>query len=224
MKETIVNQVSYFDEIKYGNIPYNLMQLAKKDSPIKDWFLQNPDIFQQLIDSAPANSSETTKKELEFLVGVTQNIDSAELDFASICEEDHIGVWYKFLNKIGVKTSRAEVEKITDMLDPLTYHMKNLVNRPRPYQLAYYLGIQLYPRIQSDANTSAYPGGHALDSYVIAEYYSRKTQSFRISQSLHLFANRVAYTRIQTGLHYPSDDGVSKLITKYIFDNNLFKI
>jgi hypothetical protein len=224
MKETIHSQVSYLDEIKYGNPPYELLQLAAKNSPIKDWFLQNPNIFQQLINSAPANSSETTKKELEYLVNVTQNIEAAELEFAILCEEDHIGVWYKFLNKIGVKTSRAEVEMITDMLDPLTYHMKYLVNRPRPYQLAHYLGIPLYPKILTNANSSAYPGGHAIDSYVIAEYYSRKKQSSRISQSLQLFANRVANTRIQTGLHYPSDNEVSALITKHIFDNNLYKI
>ena len=106
--------------------------------------------------------------------------------------------------------------------EPLVFHLKHIINRARPYQLAYEYDLPLYPLIHTDANSASYPSGHALTAFVMSEYYSRKYPELR--KDLLEFGNKIADSREKMDIHYPSDTEVSRMISKVIWENNLLKI
>ena len=56
--------------------------------------------------------------------------------------------------------------RIDNQTDVILNFLKDVINRPRPYQLAKSYNIPLYPLIRTDAMTAAYPSGHALTAFV----------------------------------------------------------
>jgi len=137
-------------------------------------------------------------------------------------EREHYGKLEKFANDLGFPTTKEEVQSVIDQTDPLLFYLKNKINRIRPFQLSYYLSMPLYPLIHSDANSAAYPSGHGLDSFNLANYFSTKYPEK--SKEFTDLGNRIAFSREQIGVHYPSDTEISRMIAKTIWENKLIDI
>ena len=56
---------------------------------------------------------------------------------------------------------------------PIIKHFKNFYNRPRPYQVAEKLGLELNKFETDTSKTPAYPSGHATQATLVGEYYSK---------------------------------------------------
>lgn len=126
------------------------------------------------------------------------------------------------LKENGYEETMGGFFGVDSQTESLLFFLKDVINRPRPYQLAKYYNYPLYPLIRTDAMTAAYPSGHALTAFVMSEYYSLKYP--RIATELKALGKRIAASREITGIHYPSDTAISREICKIIFDNNLIKI
>jgi len=212
---------SFIDRIRYGNPTRELMDLEIKSSKIKDWFINNG-LDMEIIQSCPINSSKTTRNEIEELLDKMAKVTKDQLKFAELVDDDLISSWIDFISKLNIKTTREEIQFIIDQTDPLLFYLKNKINRIRPFQLAYYLGKELLPLIHSDANSAAYPSGHGLDSFSLARYFSLKYPEN--TDDFEEFANRIAISREYVGVHYPSDNEISKKISNLIWDNKLIDI
>ena len=65
-------------------------------------------------------------------------------------------VHYKFFEvvgkKLGLDVNKKQIEDWCSDVDPVLFYLKDQFNRPRPYQLAKELGLELYPITATDAS------------------------------------------------------------------------
>lgn len=209
------------DGIRYGNPPKDILEIQETESQLKNWFVESG-LFDQIVNGAPTNSSETTKKDLEVLMDKMSKVTPEELIFARFIENDMPQAFIDFLTAKGIEETMEEYFSIDGQTEPLLFQLKHIINRPRPHQLAYEYGIPLYPLVHTDAGTAAYPGGHALTGFVMSEYYARKYPE--IAGEIRAFGQKIADSREKVGLHYPSDTESSRMISNVIWKNNLLSI
>lgn len=207
------------NDIRYGNPTIELHNKATRpDDPIRTWFI-NQGIANYIIKSAPANDSDVTKNDIRIMMAKMEAITPEDLIFARDCEESWEQVFIDFFTAKGIEEGMGELHRIDDQTEPILFYLKNVINRPRPYQLAYAMDTPLYPTIHTNACSAAYPSGHALSAYVISEYYARKYPQYR--PELILLGNRIADSRVQMGIHYPSDSEISRKIADIMWKNDL---
>jgi hypothetical protein len=158
----------------------------------------------------PANSSETTKQELEYICKLTQNATDSDIKFCKLMENKHYTVLSKFSDSIGLNIPAEQIKRWVGKVDSITYYLKDKFNRPRPHQLARELNIPLYPLTATDANSASYPSGHTMDFLItLYHFYKQKPSSINLINS---FYERIKNVRELSGLHYPSDGTVSELL------------
>ncbi len=210
------------DDIKYGNPPIHQIKKIKSDKAGVLKRTIKMGIVDKIINEYPfpANSSDETQDELEYLLEVTNKATEEDRKFCKLIEEDHYTYFANMGTELGIEGLTKEiVDGWCDEVDPLTFYLKYKFNRPRPYQLANELKIPLYPIILTDANSAAYPSGHTMDFLVIL-YNFGKMKPELVGQLLPIY-NSVKKVREISGVHYPSDRKISEEIFKLIVEANL---
>ena len=211
------------DQIIYGNAPKELHESAlKPEDPIKNWFLEKG-LAEQMKNEAPSNSSETTQADLRALIELTENATAEDITFARYVDKvDNLAQSFiDLLKEHGHEEDMGGFFEIDSQTEGLLFFLKDIINRPRPYQLARTFNYPLYPLIRTDAMTAAYPSGHALTAFVMSEYYAKKYPDCAVQ--LKDLGERIAKSRENTGIHFPSDTAVSKKICDIIFENKLLQ-
>lgn len=168
----------------------------------------------------PSNVSIEVRHELTELRKRTTNISSADFEFATQAEKDHYGLWMKILHNMGISVSRSFFESIAENTDGLLYALKYHYNRPRPFQLGYYHGIQVNQTVYTNANSPAFPSGHATEARLFALILSEK-YSFAADKLMNI-GNKIAESRLNAGVHYPSDTEFGFEIAQWLFSKKCF--
>lgn len=77
--------------------------------------------------------------------------------------------------------------------------LKYAVNRPRPFIT--------YPYLEklSDGGSPSFPSGHTSDAFVLATSVSMAYPKWYVIAPSFLWAGAVGYSRMDLGVHYPSD-------------------
>lgn len=88
----------------------------------------------------------------------------------------------------------------------ITYVMKYSINRKRPYEM--------YPDIikKSDGGSPSFPSGHTSGAFATATSLSLAYPKWYIVVPSYLWASTVAYSRMDLGVHYPSDVLIGALV------------
>lgn len=171
----------------------------------------------------PKNSSEQTVNELLFLERVTANATLDEIKFATDAEIDEKKCYVNFCkNELGLNVTSKFFDKIFNQTDGILMLLKNHFNRPRPYQLAPHYNIQIKFQVPVEAMHPAYPSGHAMDAFTVEKILSSLIPEKSIE--INKFCNDMAFSRYIAGVHYPSDNEISKFLCNTLFQNNLIKI
>jgi hypothetical protein len=211
------------DDIRYGNPAKDHVLKVKIDTAGLLKKANDLGIIKDVLDNHPfpANSSEETKKELQYLVSVTQNLSNSQKRFCELMENHHYDLFVIVAKKLGIDVTKNQILKWVGDVDPITFYLKDKFNRPRPYQLAKEMGLNLYPVIRTDANSAAYPSGHTMDFLVILYHFGKlKPKSIKI---LNNFYQKIKNVRELSGVHYPSDRKLSEYIFKQLAKNKLLK-
>ena len=180
---------------------------ADKDSLKKPKY-EEIDIFEDgwdsiKLDPPPENSSGQTKKELTQAIDESNNAsDEAKRQYIN-CDEDANYYIKEYMEDSDLEFDEEEIDYIKSQCKPIGRHYKNMFNRPRPYQLAEEYKMELNKFKTGTANTPSYPSSHALQSYVVANFYAKKYPEHE--GNLRDMADICAWGRVQAGLHYPSD-------------------
>jgi acid phosphatase (class A) len=207
--------------VRYGQPTRELWEIAQKTKdPIRDWFMDQG-LTSKYIAEAPQNDSDTTRKDLDALLVMMSRVTPEDVTFARFVDEHLEQVFIDFLNAKKIKATMEEYFMIDGQTESLLHWLKNVINRPRPYQLAYYYELPLYPLIHTDANSAAYPSGHSLTAFVMSEYYAKKYPEHRAE--LEALAKKIAKSRELMGIHFPSDQVISREIADTIWKNNLIQ-
>ena len=201
------------DDIKYGNLRKSHFEKIKEDrAGMLSEALQRG-VIKDILENHPfpLNSSEETKGELEYLKELTDSATEEDKKFCNMMEDHHYKFFEKVARDLGMEGLTEKIIKgwCTDV-DPIIFYLKNKFNRPRPYQLANYVDVDLYPIISTDANSGAYPSGHTMDFLVILFRFSKLRPD--LVDKFDEIYQRVENVRQLSGVHYPSDKKVSEIL------------
>jgi hypothetical protein len=211
------------DDIKFGNPPKEQDDKVKADRAGILKACIDKGIVKDILENHPfpANSSDETRNELEYLVEVTKEADDDDFKFCKLLENNH----YDFLQvagkRLGLDVTAEQIQSWCLDIDPVLFYLKDKFNRPRPYQLARELGLELYPIVRTDANSAAYPSGHSLD-FLVTFYHFGKMNS-EAAEEIDEFYHEIKRVRELSGVHFPSDRKVSEYLFKQLVKHNLIK-
>ena len=110
----------------------------------------------------PSNDSSTTLDEIKYLSSIKPNKDKV-LKFDKVKETfkpyaEELGI-YDYIKKI-------EHESVKFIMK-----LKYEYNRPRPFQVAEFYGIDLNGTETDSMKTPSFPSGHAIQGYLIADIW-----------------------------------------------------
>jgi len=176
------------------------------------------DMFVKQLEP-PANSSEQTKAELDFLLDLQANRSPEQIKealrmhdigyFPLIGMRNEKDLFFEAYEILGAEFNRSAYPKTKHLLHQIMKEMritefsaKNYFLRARPRQLE----SKLQPLKQM--KSSSFASGHTLwaymQAYIMGELIPEKRQAF-----LDL-AYQIGYSREIIGVHYPSDEEASR--------------
>lgn len=178
--------------------------------------------WDDVIPDPPMNDSETTKKELLYLSRLTKGRTNSQLDLIKLVDEEPDALYHKTLRKLNLEFPKEIVDKSWRIIKPIILNLKDIHNRPRPYQLAEKYGIDINVLDSETTNTPAYPSGHtaytALSAYVLTAKYPQFSEYFFDK------IQTAAMARMLMGVHYPSDNEASMIITGALWEDIRYKL
>ena len=162
----------------------------------------------------PENSSRKTRSELQWLVNYNEGLidkdyvkegDSVSKVFEKYCNENNLEFDKKFFKKV-LKESGKFILK-------LKYHY----NRPRPYQLAEFYGIEEFKDFELPSmKTPSYPSGHSTQGYLVSELLTSRYPKH--AGELNELADFISHSRLMARAHYPSDIKFGKKVAMYLLN------
>lgn len=154
----------------------------------------------------PSNDSSTTLDEIKYLSSIKPNennvlkYDKVKETFKPYAEE--LGI-YDYIKKI-------EHESVKFIMK-----LKYEYNRPRPFQVAEFYGIDLNGTETNSMKTPSFPSGHAIQGYLIADILSKHNPSN--TELYQKVGEDIAHSRIIGKAHYPSDKKYGKKVATALF-------
>lgn len=214
----------FIDKIKYGNLNFRDREISLKQDELSER-LMDLAVYDRLFEMPPPpNSSEETIRELKSCVKMIGDASEAIIQFCQAAEDDYCQVFIDYLKRHGINDlTKEEMQNVIDQLDPLTFRLKEYYNRPRPSQLAYYYDLNLHVPIKTTGvDNPAYPSGHALEGYVMAELLAERYPEYSVG--LLKLGKNIGLSRMIVGVHYKSDYDFGVYIGKQIIANNLVQL
>ena len=165
----------------------------------------------EVIMIPPPPADETRFQEVLIVNQIPDNPDISE-ELYEMLDNDIVGLFDSILVGNGHESRREHVKKIRKTIKPNIQFHKSYFNAARPYQLANHMGVDFeYDDLES-AQTPSYPSGHAAQGYYMAEMLSREYPD--CTEELFGLADLIADSRLERGLHLPSDIEAGKLLAQ----------
>jgi len=205
------------NQVTYGNPTKEIKVFLEENCLVDDLFLKFKDNY------FPLNDSELVKDELNDIVDYINSISDEEnkpfLTRYKSYDRSLMQVITTTFKQKGIDVEKL-CEEITIDISNLICKLKYFYQRPRPYQLAQYYKLKLFPYKSFSANTPSYPSGHTIEAYVvlnvIADKYPNEYQFCRE------MIEDVEYSRLYLGLHFPTDNDFAKEVAKEILKHPKF--
>lgn len=207
------------DSITWGNpLQKHLPYLEEGKSPLEK-------LIPQLIKfTFPKNSSKGVREELNQLVDYVDEIKKhpETLKRYQAYDSSLTKIFAQVIIEQNLGEKGAElVDQLIDDSIPLILKLKFYFQRPRPYQLAEYYKLKLFPFQSKSDNSPSYPSGHALQARLICQVLGNHfPEKFDFFENL---SKDIEYSRIYLGVHYPSDIDYSLYIVETIMRDRDFK-
>jgi acid phosphatase (class A) len=205
------------NQVTYGN-PTKQNKVFIEENCLVD------DLFTKLKeDFFPPNDSELVKDELNELVDYVNSISDEEnkafLTRYKAYDRSLSQVITTTFKQRGIDVETLCEDIIKDIRN-LIFKLKYFYQRPRPYQLAQYYKLKLFPYNSNSASTPSYPSGHTLEACVILNVISDKyPNEYQFCREM---IDDIAYSRLYLGLHYPTDNDFAKEVAKEILKHPKF--
>jgi hypothetical protein len=189
------------DLITYGNPTQEQLGFLQKENYCDS-------LFNELSTyTFPKNSSEATIEELNTIVNNINGLKGKD-NYLNRYKAYDRSLKKSFTELIlkDVEDRDAILSLISQILDdtnPLLMKLKYFHQRPRPYQLAQYYKLKLFPYESHSTDSPSFPSGHAFQSRLITEVIGNLyPQTYALMQKVF---TDICYSRVFMGLHYDSD-------------------
>jgi hypothetical protein len=202
---------SSIDSIVYKN---NL-----KDKKVSNIITIN---WEGVLPEPPKNTSEETKNELEYLETLTSNLTVASKNLIHLVDKEPLDLYKPIFKKLGKEMPVKDFKKAYNVVDPIILNLKHKFNRPRPKQLGDVMDFNINVTKTKTHHTPAYPSGHtayaAIAAYLFSDMYPHYSSEF------FQMINIAGFARCLQGVHYPSDNEASMVITGAIWQDIRYKL
>ena len=156
----------------------------------------------------PENTSKQTMDELKYL-------EKLETDDEFVKEYDDVSKAFSKKHKeLELEFNKEEAKELLRQSARYLMELKYKYNRPRPYQLAEFYGIDLNGTELDSMKTPSYPSGHATQGYLIGEYLALKDPKHAVHY--RDVGEEIAESRIIAKAHYESDKSGGKKLAEQL--------
>ena len=126
------------------------------------------------------------------------------------------GLFERYLDHKGITYNTKYYSKLRIGMLPLIADIKEFYSRPRPSETAAIMGLSFTGDFLETAQSHSYPSGHAIQAYVIANLLGEQFPEH--ASGLLNVADLISQSRIDRGVHFPSDILFGKEIARIIVD------
>lgn len=154
------------------------------------------------LKNPPANDDPVVLEELQLIKRAMEESPLTP-EFVEDASDNPVSLFVDFVDEAGLDVAIDTLDALSQDLLKVAFYLKYKYRRPRPYQLAPYYGMDIPAPSNSSADSPAYPSGHAMVGFGIARFLERAFPEY--ARELEQLANNIALSRIQAGVHYPSD-------------------
>jgi len=190
---------------------------ADKVLAAKPVYLQTVTVDDFKLPDPPANSSDQTRAELNYLLYLQHNRTAEDIS-SSIYLSDHLDTPPSQVGQaLGYWTEPQKLPLTDSLMDRVTtdgnfflWSLKFKYSRVRPYMVE--------PRIHDleESKASSYPSGHVTYAYIYAFIYGELAPEF--SDYFMAKAYMMSHARQIIGVHYPSDCEGSRIFARQFVD------
>lgn len=194
-------------ELPYGKLTKTQLRFIEEHST---------DIFNVTFEELPRapypDSEEELRQEITLLRNASRYnlLDTEEM---SLADTNLLEVFYCALNEVGLEFPEW-TKSYVQALGTMTLKLKQEFQRPRPYQVAQLLDMDFEPEDTKSGHSPSYPSGHAVQATALALAFA---QEFGPLLPWGDIAKKISYSRVQLGVHYPSDLAYGELIGDFLF-------
>jgi len=171
-------------------------------------------LFEDISISLQPFPENTSKKTLEEI----KHLSEIEEDREFVKEHDNVPkVFGKLHKELGLEFNKDEAKKYNRESAKHIMGLKYKYQRPRPYQIAEFYGIDLNGVDLDSMKTPSYPSGHATQGYLLGMIYSERHPQHR--KEFMKLGEDIAESRISGKAHYPSDKKAGIELAEKLFEN-----
>ena len=168
----------------------------------------------------PENDSKVTLNEIKLL---------SKIEPSPMLVKEYDEVEDTFKKALEVTDFNADTKYIDDIVHESVKYIMELkykYNRPRPYQIAAFYGIDLNGTELDSMKTPSYPSGHAVQGYLVADILSQFSVPFIILQfssflSISFFFIYLLFPFITNFLFCFKSKNLVEFLSPFIIDGNL---
>jgi len=146
--------------------------------------------------------------------------------FLEISDSKPEKIFKKYVSQNNLKGDELKIKALCRQFDALILNLKLKYNRMRPKEAMINIGDDFPIGKIRDSKSPSYPSGHTAIAYFIADMLSKDNPEVR--SELTTIADMIAQSRIDNGLHYPSDltfgRYLGELAASKVIDQPLTKI
>lgn len=115
----------------------------------------------------------------------------------------------------GIDSCKDYIKQLKNEIKPAIIRHKHYFKRPRPNITAKLLGIDFSGDFLESAQTPSYPSGHTAQAYYIAHNLSNEFP--HLSSILYDIAESISQSRIDRGVHFPTDISGGIMLADILF-------
>jgi hypothetical protein len=159
------------------------------------------------IQPPPKNSNPDVRRELTLVREMSQGLTQPQKESILKLQTSVVDQFTNYCQSQKLLFNRSYLNQVSKDIKCLTLQLKGYFNRPRPYQLSYYLHQNVLPLPMAGSDSPSYPSFRTLEAKTLANVISYNNPDH--ATQLHAIAKQVELSRLMGGYNYPSDNRAS---------------
>lgn len=162
----------------------------------------------------PINSSRETLKELNWL----KNHNNGIVNELMVKDgDDGPGRFREFIESKNLEFPEKYIKELIKDSQKIVSELKYKYNRPRPKQVAEFLGMDLTTTTLDSMHSPSYPSGHSIQGIFLARALGKMFKEYK--DELYEIGKMISESRLMARCHYPSDSKFGEEVGEILYQN-----